>query len=431
MSVVLAGDSKTHEPIRVKLSIPILVSLAITACEVRGPSEGDEIGESDSTSTESDSSESGLDDATDSDTTAPDLPEDDPCLAPTPGQLCLYDGGFLFSVVKPSTLLVEDLDGDARLDVIAISIASSLVRVAPGLGDGEFGDWIDSNVAAGIRGAALGRIDDDEHLDLVVANLIMPAGTGVAHGEGGSTFGVPLFKQTGMEPRAVVAGSIDDDEWTDVAVVDEDGDQVFVLLGDGLALQVTGSYAVGDEPYDLTLGDLDLDGIDDLATVDHAAGTISVLWGEADGVFSPAQTEPIGAGPRGIGSSDLDGDGDLDLLSADFDADTVSILINRTELEPRTFAPAMTLPVGDSPYAVAAGDITGDGLPDIVSADSGAAQASVMASIDGRGFAPAVAFEVGFEPFDVELADLDGDARLDVLTADFASATISLLTTSP
>lgn len=432
----LAVVPETPEAMTVKLTIPICAVLTLAACGSRAPGEGEEIGGTESGTSGTDtigdtSGDASGDESEDlGDLDIPD--EDDPCLEPSPGQLCLANQGFLFSVIKPSSVLVEDLDGDERLDVVAIGISSSLVRVAPGQGGAAFGDWIDSEVSGGIRGAALGRIDDDDSPDLVLANLFGPAGTGVAYGDGSGGFGMPLFKPTGGAPRAVAIGSIDADDWPDVAVVDEDG-QVFVLLGDGMGtLTSVGSMPVGLEPYDLILGDLDLDSITDIATVDRGANTISVLWGEGGGAFMPAQSEPVGAGPRGLAASDLDADGDLDLLSADFDAGTLSVLTNLAELEPRSFAPAITLAVGVSPYAVAAGDISGDGLPDIVSADSGAAQISVLASLEGRGgYAPAIAFEVGFEPFDVALADLDDDGRLDVVTANFGSGTLTLLTTRP
>ncbi len=407
-----------------RLAIPVVVLSGLLACGLREPSE---IRETDS------ETDSGTDSVSESDSQPGiDLPSAT-CLNPEPGQLCLTETGFLFSVIKPSSVLVEDLDGDELLDVIAISVTSSLVRVAPGQGGGGFGDWIDSELSGSPRGAALGQLDGDGQMDLLLASLAVPAGTGLAFGDGTGMFEPPLFKPTGVAPRAVSLGWIDDDEWLDVAVAEETGNQVFVLLGDGLGgLTTLEGLPVGLEPYDLVLGDLDLDQILDIATVDQGANTISVVWGVGDGTFSAVQTEPVGAGPRGITASDLDGDGDLDLLSADFDADTLSILINSSEVQPRTFAAATTLAVGDSPYAVAAGDITGDGLPDIVSADSGAAQISVFASLDGQnGYAPAVAFEVGYEPFDLALADLDGDGRLDVLSADFGSGGITLLTTGP
>ena len=109
--------------------------------------------------------------------------------------------------------------------------------------------------------------------------------------------------------------------------------------------------------------------------------------------------------------------------------DAITLLRNRAEVEPRSFTTDSTLGVGASPYAVAAGDITGDGVPDLVSADSGANQISVLISQAG-GWAPPVAFEVGFEPFDVALGELDGDGRLDVVTADFGGGSLSVLRTA-
>ena len=113
----------------------VLVPLALSACGA--PRSDDEVGsESESTSAESGESDSSTGDGSTNDSLDMvgdvDLPVDDECLEPAPGQLCLHDAGFLVTAVKPSTILIEDVDGDEQLDLLAISVVSSLVRVAPG-----------------------------------------------------------------------------------------------------------------------------------------------------------------------------------------------------------------------------------------------------------------------------------------------------------
>lgn len=350
------------------------------------------------------------------------------CGEPQPGQLCLRNTATLVSVIKPSTVVLGDVDDDGDLDALAIGISSSLLRVAPGLGNGEFGEWIDSTISEGARGAALGLVDDDLALDLVLANIVTPAGTGVAYGDGLGAFSQPMFLPTGAV-RAVALGHFDGDAWLDAALANEDAGELRVLLGTGVGFASGDALAVELEPYDVVAGDLDLDGALDLASANQGSSSVSLAWGDGQGGFAVAQSVPCGAGPRGLALADLDLDGDLDIVTADFDEDAITLLRNRAEVEPRSFTTDSTLGVGASPYAVAAGDITGDGVPDLVSADSGANQISVLISQAG-GWAPPVAFEVGFEPFDVALGELDGDGRLDVVTADFGGGSLSVLRTA-
>lgn len=65
----------------------------------------------------------------------------------------------------------------------------------------------------------------------------------------------------------------------------------------------------------------------DLVTANNA-GTVSVLIGDGDGTFHPAQNYYAGLSPCSVAIADLNGDGRPDLIVGDRVGDTVNVLLN-------------------------------------------------------------------------------------------------------
>jgi len=87
------------------------------------------------------------------------------------------------------------------------------------------------------------------------------------------------------------------------------------------------------------------------------------------------------------------------------------------------FAPRVNYPTGLGPADVAIGDVTGDGLPDLVVANRMGNSVSVLAGNGDGTFAAKTDLPVGTGPLFVVLADLDGDGLSDLITADYDGST--------
>src|SRR6185436_1326221 len=94
-----------------------------------------------------------------------------------------------------------------------------------------------------------------------------------------------------------------------------------------------------------------------------------------------------------------------------------------------TFAPHVDYPTPDRPWSIAAGDLNGDGDPDLAVAHEGTSSTTVSVVLNnGNGtFAPYVVYGVGLNPNFVAMGDLDGDGDRDLAVTNAAGSLSVLL----
>jgi hypothetical protein len=198
-------------------------------------------------------------------------------------------------------------------------------------------------------------------------------------------------------------------------VVSPDGSAVAGVTRElpGLPVAVVGANVVGS-------------GARDAVTVAWSAGAL-LLWDEplAAGalVMDPVT---VSAGPRALAVADLDGNGSGDAAVV-HDNGTLMVV---WDLGLPSQHSQVVLQEPGRLSSVAVGDVTGDGLPDVVVTSADFDSVLVVPGVAGGLGAP-VRYPSLYAPGALTLADVDGDGRLDVVVVHAASGVVALYPSSP
>jgi hypothetical protein len=149
--------------------------------------------------------------------------------------------------------------------------------------------------------------------------------------------------------------------------------------------------------------------------------------------FAAATVYTASEGAAAVAIGDLNGDGSPDVAVANsFDGEiedvgSVSVRLNRGD---GSLRPRRDYGTGPGPVAVALGDLNGDGKPDLVTGNGGTGQflntISVLLNKGNGSFGAGKDYEVGFVPFAVAIGDLNGDGKNDVAAANDDDHTVSV-----
>jgi hypothetical protein len=184
------------------------------------------------------------------------------------------------------------------------------------------------------------------------------------------------------------------------------------------------------QPHNFTCVDLNGDGRVDLATADNTNHNLHLFFQTPAGAFQDDPDQTLGGPsttvrPSFVAAGDLDGDGRPDLVSANLTDPMVGEGSNLTiflqDAEGRfPIVPSRTLggpDVTNIPLFVGVADLDGDGRNDIVSTNaSGGSLTVFFQESDGEFPAEPLVLGSGLTTYAVA-ADLDGDALLDLAAA--------------
>ena len=176
-------------------------------------------------------------------------------------------------------------------------------------------------------------------------------------------------------------------------------------------------------PYQVAVGDLNGDGHLDIAAATDLAN-VSIRLGDGSGTFPTLLNYGVGNGASGIDLGDVNGDGIFDLVVANSSDMNISVLIGNGD---GTFKSHVTYQAGAMTSGVSLGDLNGDGFLDIVSANMSANNLSVLLGNGNGTFNAQTTYATGTTPAATALGDVNGDGILDILTANSGSANASLL----
>jgi hypothetical protein len=180
------------------------------------------------------------------------------------------------------------------------------------------------------------------------------------------------------------------------------------------------------------------DGRPDLVVAEYIANSVSVLLnttapGAATFSFDYQQLA-AGRGPVSVASADFNGDGKPDIVSANSFSYNASVFLNTTGAGAAapSYSAGQIFATGIGPASIAAADLDGDGLPDIVASNQADTTVSVLVNTTASGattptFAAQQTFAAGTDPVSVAAVDVNGDGKTDLVVANNKTTTVSVL----
>ncbi len=271
-------------------------------------------------------------------------------------------------------------------------------------------------------------INNDGRPDVINANWW---GTGFTimlnNGNGNFT---PLPVPVSDNVQSVAAADVNGDGKVDVVYMT--GFQIVTLLGNGAGSFKEASrysYISGGQEQSL-IADFNRDGKPDLAIVSLGnGGGIQVMLGKGDGTFSNGPfTGTLGVvDAAAVANLNNDGIPDLMVLSATTGFSPVSEIYPLVGKGDGSFTAKSPTPFGGIiSEDIAVGDLNGDGIDDVVTANSFSFNVTVLLSNPSGGYTQAGSFNGGAGPVSIDLADLDGDGKLDIVEAVVGQAIVQV-----
>ncbi len=344
---------------------------------------------------------------------------------------------------NPGTIVVADWNRDGKSDFAIQRQGTTQVFGYIGMGDGTFvASPYFSLFTSVIFPRSVTDMNHDGRPDLVVGNG--PSSLGVlTQDPGGTTFTMtgPTSSMSGTI-QSLATGDWNRDGNPDVAVATNIGIDMSLGTGGGAISAVPNNLFAGRSYRDVCAGDFNRDGLPDLAGIEAAAGQtgvhgINMMLGNGAGFFPGGNSFLIleQNGYR-IESWDANADGAPDIITSqlndsnEFLPQTVlanmEVLLNNGN---GTFGYALAHSLGlsslssvTSPY-FASGDVTGDGLPDLVSPSLLSPPTSAyglktlrsIAPVRGAGLDPRVDYSAP-QANRVAIGDLNRDGIPDVVS---------------
>jgi hypothetical protein len=138
-----------------------------------------------------------------------------------------------------------------------------------------------------------------------------------------------------------------------------------------------------------------------------------------------------GVNPRAIAAGDLDGDGKPDLAVANRDNGNITVFRNNSSPGIISLAPKIDYAADVTPCDIAIGDLDGDGKPDLAAANLYTGTISVYKNMSTPG---SVSFSTKIDygttlngPAGIAIGDLDGDGKPDLTSVNSSSTVVSVL----
>jgi hypothetical protein len=327
------------------------------------------------------------------------------------------------TVTGPGSVALGDLNRDGRLDVVVGALNTDPgVAVLLGTSNSALGTSTALSQAGGAGTVKLADLNRDGILDIVTSKAdFATARVSTMIGAGNGTFGARYDFFLGASNNDFEIGDMNRDGFLDVVFSAHDSIRVLLSPAPGGTFVAGASVSLaGATISDIDLTDLNRDGILDVVV---AAGTVKVLYGTSSGtLMSPVTlTAPLTI-CQTLAVADINRDGFPDIVASN---STTYYFIWGAAASPFTTWATATLPFGALDLQV--GEAAADGKPYLYLTRN--ADGLEVYSVSPTGVLTSAASQsfVVPTPNQVALGDLDRDGMLDVVIPGSGTSQIAVL----
>ena len=227
---------------------------------------------------------------------------------------------------------------------------------------------------------------------------------------------------------SVALADLNGDGKTDLATAINSG-SVAVSWGNGNGTFQAPTYystnATGSTVM-VVVGDVNGDGKPDIVVLNQGTpgtasdpGGVMVLIGNGDGTFQSPVNYAVGTNPSALAAGDVNGDGKPDLVIGTYDTNFngyVAVMLGNGD---GTFKTPVLYPGQSGMTDIVIQDMNGDNKPDLVlTSCCGETEMSYLLGNGDGSFQPQVMFSGGPGPYFIAVADFNGDGKPDLAVAD-------------
>jgi len=331
------------------------------------------------------------------------------------------------SGANPVTVVLGDLDGDGKLDIVTANDATDDLTILLGDGKGNFTVKTNYSIGTVPQGLAMGDFNGDGIPDLVASRTYGNA-TIFLRGLGDGNFAPATYQNINASAAIgqVVVGDFNNDGRLDfVAELFPVGLSASMGAGDGTFSNAAPNFLSSDKS--IATADFNKDGKLDIAIPYSSGKRVSILLGNGNGTFGNATNFSVPSGPATylmcIATADLNNDGNPDLVTADQSATNgLTILLGNGNGQ---FTVKTNYALGSEVTCVAIADLNRDGIPDIAAGVPGNAVCALPGNGDGT-FGPTNRFATAETVDGIAIGDVNKDGQMDIVTGN-TYGTVSVL----
>ena len=336
------------------------------------------------------------------------------------------------------SVALGDVNGDGHIDIV-VGNQNQPNQVLVNSSDGTFSYNNHVSLPGGIKQSislALGDVDGDGSIDIVFGNYNQPNQLLLNSGDGTfsdkNTVNLP---GGGKYSRSLALGDINGDGRIDIVVGNSDQDsQILINSGDGTFSDMNAVKLPGGtmNTRSLALGDVNDNGRIDIV-VGNFGQTNQVLVNSSDGTFSDTSTLSLPGGSKqtiSLAVGDINGDGRIDIVIGNYGQEN-RLLVN---LGDGTLSDmnVVSLPGGGrNTYCIALGDVNGDGHIDIAIGKLGEENQLLINSGNGTfSDTNTVSLPGGSSnTHSLALGDVNGDGSIDIVIGNYGQENQLLINT--